>query len=310
MQRRIRLPSQKVREAARHAAEVAQLAARPIKKERRGATAKQVKKERQRVPLVIQGPPPQAKPARAGATPVAGPKQARPATDNYLPPALARALAKQQRLYDEVIRRMEDRMTVMQRMAAERVAADKQADNDGVRVLTAKQVAVLMKECANLSPDEAATALLYMPDAKYEESSGAYEVDLTAMSDRARWRLWCFVMKAAPQARAERLALLHKEREAEARQRVVGAQNLASNAYSLAFKGAAFKTQDGRTGTVFYDGHSKTLKVRVASTGETWQLYTENELKAGLLRARGVDAHSDSDSDSDSDLSSSDDECM
>ena len=311
MQRRKnRLPSQKAREAARDAAEVAKVAARPIKKERRGATARPVKKERQRAPVVMQRAPARAKPAKARATPVAAPKKAPPATDNSLPPALERALAKQKRLYDDVVRKMEDRMMVMQRMAAERAAADKQADDDEVRVLTAKQVAVLVKECGKLSPDEAATALLYMPDAKYDESSGAYEVDLTAMSDRARWRLWCFVMNAAPHARAERLALLHKEREAEARKRVASAQDFASNAYSLAFQGAAFKTQDGRTGTVFYDRHSKTLKVSVASTGETWQLYTENELRAGVLRARGVDAHSDSDSDSDSDLSSSDDECV
>lgn len=311
MQRRQRLPSQKAREAARDAAEVAQVAAaRSIKKERIRATARPVKKERQRVPLVTQRAPSRAKPARAGATPVAAHNKAQTAMENSLPPALERALVKQKRLYDDVMRRMEDKMIVMQRMAAERAAADKQADHDEVRVLTAKQVAVLMKECGKLAPDEAATALLYMPDAKYEESSGAYEVDLTAMSDRARWRMWCFVMHAAPHARAERLALLHKEREAEARQRVAGAQNVASNAYSLAFQRAAFKTQDGRTGTVFYDRHSKTLKVSAASTRETWTLYTVNELEAGILRARGVDAHSNSNSDSDSDLSSSDDECM
>ena len=219
-----------------------------------------------------------------------------------------RALAKQQRLYDEVIRRMEDRMTVMQRMAAERVAADKQADNDGVRVLTAKQVAVLMKECANLSPDEAATALFYMPDAKYEESSGAYELDLTAMSDRARWRLWCFVMKAA---------LKHAPS---------GWHCCTRSVKQRRGSGWSVRRTWRRTRTAWHlkARHSNTRRSEPAlcftmaiqryqgegckHRGNVAVSYRER-VESRTAAREGVDAHSDSDSDSDSDLSSSDDEC-
>jgi hypothetical protein len=187
----------------------------------------------------------------------------------------------------DLVRKMEDRMLTMEKMARAHVAAEEAKEKQDRIVPTARQVDLLYKEMQKLDENELGTVAMYVPGTHHDKDGVLTFPSLAEMSNATVARLWDIVMVRMPRTRSEQLA---------------------ANLYSRTLCGRPYKDAKGQTGGVYYDQDSKTIKVHMDRTGAIWTADKESELIAGVRRAEGYEVNDDSDSESFSDLSSSSDE--